>query len=252
MYEGISCFYDRMTEDIQYDRVARFVDRAVRRSPAYKAYRKRGETPILLDAACGTGSILARLHDKGYDCIGLDVSGDMLDRARENVPYEDVLWICQDMCRMDLFGSVTGICCMTDGVNHVTSAKALSRFFALSHNFLDPGGVLVFDVLKEEHFTAHGERMECFADYETVSCFWTGRYNPKTRRCTYDISCFLQLEDGLYERADDRVTEQVWTEAELNEMLRGAGFRKIQVLSGKDLALGQAGQNRLYYICEKD
>ena len=93
MYEGISCFYDRMTEDIQYDRVARFVDRAVRRSPAYKVYRKRGETPILLDAACGTGSILARLHDKGYDCIGLDVSGDMLDRARENVPYGFV-WFC--------------------------------------------------------------------------------------------------------------------------------------------------------------
>ena len=39
MYEGISCFYDRMTEDINYERVARFVDRAVRRSPAYKAYK---------------------------------------------------------------------------------------------------------------------------------------------------------------------------------------------------------------------
>ena len=114
MYEGISCFYDRMTEDINYDRVARFVDRAVRRSPAYKAYKKRGEKPILLDAACGTGSVLSRLCDFGYDCIGLDISEEMLDRARDNVPNPEVLWVCQDMCRMDLFGSVTGICCTVE------------------------------------------------------------------------------------------------------------------------------------------
>lgn len=252
MYEGISCFYDSMTEDIDYNRVARFVDRAVRRSPAYKAYKKRGETPILLDAACGTGSVLSRLYDYGYDCIGLDISENMLDQARVNVPYEDVLWICQDMCRMDLFGSVTGICCMTDGVNHVTSPKALERFFYRAHNFLDPGGVLIFDVLKEEHFTRHGAVMECFADYETVSCFWTGRYSPKTRRCTYDISCFIAREDGLYERTDDRVTEQVWQEGELCTMLHKAGFVKIQVLPGETLSLGKAGQNRLYYICEKE
>lgn len=252
MYEGISCFYDSMTEDIDYDRVARFVDRAVRRSPAYKAYKKRGETPILLDAACGTGSVLCHLRNQGYDCIGLDISEDMLERARENIPYEDVLWICQDMCRMDLFGSVTGICCMTDGVNHVTSPKALARFFALAHNFLDPGGILVFDVLTEEHFTRHGAVLNCFADYETVSCFWTGRYSTKTGRCVYDISCFMQQEDGLYERTDDRVTEQVWSEEVLYDMLCTAGFVKIQVFPGDSLSLGQAAKHRLYYICEKE
>ena len=190
--------------------------------------------------------------DKGYDCIGLDISEEMLDQAKCNVSDANVLWICQDMCKMDLFGTVTGICCMTDSVNHVLSERALSGFFRRAHNFLDPGGVLMFDVLKEEHFTEQGPQMHCFADFEEISCFWTGTYSPKTRRCTYDISCFIQTEDGLYTRTDDRVVERVWMPAELHNMLEDAGFAKIRVMSGADVSVGKAGRNRLYYICEKD
>lgn len=252
MYEGLSCFYDAMTEDIDYLRVARFVDRTMSRCSAFHAYKKRGETPILLDAACGTGSVLAHLLEKGYDCIGLDISEEMLDQAKCNVPDEKVLWICQDMCKMDLFGTVTGICCLTDSVNHVLSEGALQSFFKRAHNFLDPGGVLLFDVLTEKHFTEQGTRMNCFADYETISCFWTGTYNPKKRRCTYDISCFIQDEGGLYARTDDRVVERVWLPEELGAMLENAGFTKIRVLPGREVPIGKAGRNRLYYICEKD
>lgn len=252
MYEGISCFYDAMTGDINYDRVARFVDQTVRRSTAFRAYRKRGEKPILLDAACGTGSILGRLRLKGYDCIGLDISEEMLYVARQNVPGDDVLWICQDMCRMDLFGTVTGICCMTDSVNHVTSHRALQGFFRRAHNFLDPGGVLIFDVLQEAHFTENGGLLNCFADYEEASCFWTGRYSKATGRCVYDISYFEQQEDGLYCRTDDRVIERVWTRETLQAMLEESGFAKTEVLEGAGLGLGKAAAHRLYYICEKE
>ncbi|MBP3392180.1 MAG: class I SAM-dependent methyltransferase [Clostridia bacterium] len=252
MYEGLSCFYDAMTEDIDYRRLSRFVDRTVSRSKAYKAYKKRGETPILLDAACGTGSTISYLVQSGYDCIGLDISDEMLDQAKCNVPDSRVLWICQDMCKMDLFGSVTGICCLTDSVNHVLSERALQGFLNRAHNFLDPGGVLLFDVLTEAHFTRQGTQMHCFADYETISCFWTGTYDPAKRRCTYDISCFIQEEDGRYTRTDDRVVERVWLPEELGKMLENAGFAKVRVLSGQDVPVGRTGQNRLYYICEKD
>ncbi len=252
MYEGLACFYDGMTEDIQDDRVARFVDRAVRRSPAFKAYQKRGETPILLDVACGTGRVLGLMLEKGYDCIGLDLSEAMLAQARANVPDPNVLWICQDMCRMDLFGTVTGICCLTDGVNHLTRERQLQSFLKRAHNFLDPGGVLVFDVLTERHFTENGGVLNCFADFEAASCFWTGRYNAKTGLCVYDISYFERQADGLYTRTDDQVAERVWSSAQLSAALTAAGFSKVTVKAGADLHLGVSACNRLYYICEKD
>ena len=108
------------------------------------------------------------------------------------------------------------------------------------------------NVLTEAHFTRQGTQMHCFADYETISCFWTGTYDPAKRRCTYDISCFIQEEDGRYTRTDDRVVERVWLPEELGKMLENAGFAKVRVLSGQDVPVGRTGQNRLYYICEKD
>lgn len=252
MYEGLSYFYDALTGDIGYDAVAHFIDRTVRNTAAFRDYEKRGEKPILLDAACGTGSILQRLHEKGYDCIGLDLSQEMLDAARERIPSEDILWICQDMCRMDLYGTVTAVCCMTDSVNHVTDGTALQRFFNRAHLFLDPGGVLIFDVLKKEHFTENGNLFSCFADEESFSCFWTGRYQEKTGYCTYDISCFERREDGLYTRTDDRVRERIWERDALMAMLQKTGFTRIQVREGQTLRLGQAARNRIYYICEKE
>ncbi|MBR5280596.1 MAG: hypothetical protein IKU26_06505, partial [Clostridia bacterium] len=76
--------------------------------------------------------------------------------------------------------------------------------------------------------------------------------HPAKRRCTYDISCFIQEEDGRYTRTDDQVEERVWLPEELQGMLENAGFKKIRVLPGSEVPIGDAGRNRLYYICEKE
>ena len=253
MYEGLSLFYDILTQDVDYGAIARFVSGRVRRSPAYRDYAARGERPILLDCGCGTGRLIAELRGE-FDCIGLDASEEMLDAARSSVPGSDVLWICQDMSRMDLYGSVTAVVSFTDSVNHLVSDRQLAAFFARAHNFLDPGGLLLFDVLTEERFTG-GNSKEFFADLDELSCFWTGRYSPKTGICTYDISCFIPTEPGgdTYVRADDRVREKVRSEARLRELLGEAGFEKIIVFRGGKGGApgGRTGACRLYFECEK-
>ncbi len=51
---------------------------------------------IVCELGCGTGSITRRLRDAGYDMIGIDISEDMLDVARE---YEfEKVWQGEDGC----------------------------------------------------------------------------------------------------------------------------------------------------------
>lgn len=254
MYEGLSVFYNTLTYDINYEALAKFVDRAVRKSSAFKAYAKRGETPILLDAGAGTGSFIC-LMTGAYDCIGLDISEEMLDIARSRPDAGNVLWICQDMCKMDLFGSVTAIVSLTDSVNHLLSEKRLASFFTRAHNFLDPGGLLIFDVLTGAHFCQGGASMDYFADLEDASCFWSGRFSRKTGICTYNISCFRLTdgENGLYERSDDVVREKVWSEDTIRRLLDEAGFVSVKCIAGgeKGAPGGRTGRDRLYFICEK-
>ena len=40
----------------------------------------------LLDLGCGTGRLCAHFAPKGFDCVGVDLSEEMLAKARENAP----------------------------------------------------------------------------------------------------------------------------------------------------------------------
>ncbi len=54
----------------------------------------------VLDAGCGTGRIAMRLHEQGYDVVGVDVDAAMLGEAREQAPGLD--WREADLATMDL------------------------------------------------------------------------------------------------------------------------------------------------------
>ncbi|GAA2310823.1 class I SAM-dependent methyltransferase [Streptomyces kunmingensis] len=41
----------------------------------------------VLDAGCGTGRVMIRLAELGYDCVGIDLDASMLDVARTQAPH---------------------------------------------------------------------------------------------------------------------------------------------------------------------
>lgn len=54
----------------------------------------------VLDAGCGTGRVAVRLHELGYDVVGVDVDESMLTVARAEAPHLD--WRLADLVAMDL------------------------------------------------------------------------------------------------------------------------------------------------------
>jgi SAM-dependent methyltransferase len=54
----------------------------------------------VLDAGCGTGRVAVRLHELGYDVVGVDVDASMLDIARAEAPELD--WRHADLASFDL------------------------------------------------------------------------------------------------------------------------------------------------------
>ena len=54
----------------------------------------------VLDAGCGTGRVAVRLHELGYDVVGVDVDRAMLDQARAAAPRLD--WRVGDLATFDL------------------------------------------------------------------------------------------------------------------------------------------------------
>ena len=86
-YHAFAAYYDRLMEQVDYRRRAQYFDSVIRQ------HLSVAEKPILLDLACGTGSLSVELSRLGYDVIGVDGSADMLSEAASKGAGE-ILWLC--------------------------------------------------------------------------------------------------------------------------------------------------------------
>ena len=108
-YGAFAWYYDELTENVSYQKRADYFLQLI---------EKFGSSgPIVLDLACGTGSLSMELAQRGCDVIGVDASEDMLSVAQEKAmehPEWDILYLCQSMTELDLFGTVDTTICALD------------------------------------------------------------------------------------------------------------------------------------------
>lgn len=81
-----------------------------------------------LDRASGRG---------GYDCIGVDLSADMLEIAMEKREQSghDILYLQQDMREFELYGTVRAVICVCDSLNYIMEEEDLLQVFRLVNNY---------------------------------------------------------------------------------------------------------------------
>ena len=88
-YSQFAEVYDRLMNDANYKGRTDYL---------LKLFKKHGKIPtLLLDLACGTGGFSNQMALKGIEVIGVDMSEEMLWKARENSAEleTDVLFLCQ-------------------------------------------------------------------------------------------------------------------------------------------------------------
>ncbi len=237
-YGAIARVYDKLNAEIDYEAWASFVeacfDRFLPQRPA-----------LLLDLACGTGSMTLPLARRGYDMIGVDGSAEMLAEAYARAEgVEGILWLLQDMRSFELYGTVGAITCCLDSLNYLLSPKDLEQCFACVHNYLDPNGLFLFDmntpykfqhiygdnayVLEEELVWDAGTPTE---ERAAVYCGWQNHFDPTTRICDFDLSLFEELENGSYRRSDEHQQERCYTLEEITSALEKAHLELLGVWS---------------------
>ncbi len=244
-YEILAPFYDRFNGEVDYDRWADFVE---------KTFRAHNINPggLILDLACGTGKMTVRLLKRGYDVIGVDLSPDMLSVAGENCAeagYHPLL-ICQDMCALDLYGTVEGAICCLDSINYLTGSGELQNLMGRMKNFVAPGGIFLFDVNTARKFE-EVYATNCYTyDTPEVYCVWQNDYRKASRLCDFDLVFFLK-EGKHYRREEEHQQERYYPPEEIEAALTENGFEILEILA--DFEGKPAGVNDLrhYYVCQR-
>lgn len=241
-YRFLAAYYDRFTDDVGYPLWADYCERR---------FKEAGIAPqLVLDLACGTGSLCAELAARGYEMIGVDASAEMLMQAmaRAGGIEPRPLFLQQRMERLDLYGTVGACLCCLDSVNYVTRPRALQEAFRRVALFLEPGGLFLFDANTEEKFARMDGEVYVRED-EDVFCVW--QVGTEGRRCTYAFDLFERTEDGLWSRAQEVHEERIYPAAELVEMLEKAGFTGIEQRFEPQLAPVGEHRDRVFFSARK-
>ncbi len=240
-YEALAGVYDRLTEDVGYERRADYLEKLFKKS--------RIPVRTVLDLACGTGSITALLMERGYEMIAADASPDMLAAAREKTegkPGIAPVYLCQSMPELDLYGTVDAAVCCLDSLNYLTSPKEVQRTFQRLRLFIAPGGLLAFDVL-----TPSGLREldgQVFLDErEDVYCVWRADFEKRSRICTYWMDIFTRREDGAWDRGVEEHRERAYEVEELRAWLMEAGFTHVRTYGDCRMSAPREGARRICF-----
>ena len=241
-YRFLSAYYDRFTDDVGYDRWADYFE---------QVFARCGFRPALvLDLACGTGTLTGEMARRGYEMIGADASDEMLMQAMQNTMdcAPRPLFLNQRMEALDLYGTVDVCLCCLDSVNYVTEPAVLQKAFERVHLFLEPKtGLFVFDINTPEKF-ARMDGNSYVREDEDVFCVWQAAVEDGL--CAYQFDIF-ERDGDAWTRAQETHEERIYTVEQLTDMLEKAGFSEIKTYGDQSFAPVRGGEDRIYFTARK-
>ena len=244
-YSGFAKVYDLFMDNIPYEEWTDYVKELLAEEGI-----KDG---ILLDLGCGTGSVTELLAKTGFDMIGIDNSEEMLDIAMEK-RYEsglDILYLLQDMREFELYGTVRGVVSICDSMNYILDDEDLLDVFKLVHNYLDNDGIFIFDMNTMYKYREILSDNTFAEDREESSFIWENFYDEEEEINQYDLSLFVQEEDGRYRKYEETHLQRAYEQNTVEELIKESGLELLHVYDAFTRELPAEDSQRIYYVCRR-
>ena len=244
-YTGFAAVYDTFMDDVPYEEWSQYV-----RSLLTEYGVKDG---LVLDLGCGTGSMTELLSAAGYDMIGVGNSGEMLELAcgKREKSGRDILYLCQDMREFELYGTVAAVVSICDCMNYILDLEDLVTVFRLVNNYLDPGGIFIFDMNTEYKYREVMGDCVIAEDREDAAFIWDNQYDEEERMNIYDLSIFVREEKDLYRKYQETHYQRAYSIQEVQSAILKAGMEWVAVYDAFTRQEPKADSQRIYIIARE-
>ena len=242
-YHALAASYDRLTDDVDYGAVVDFYREIL---------NKEGLQPrTAVDLACGTGSVALLLAQQGMQVTAVDMSEEMLCVASEKAQELEnpPMFVCQKLQELSLPKGVDLAVCALDSIDYITDPVDCKEAIRRVYRALNPGGCFIFDVNTPEKLKAMDGQVFLDED-DDVYCVWRGSFDPDTNICTYGMDLF-QRQGSHWLRSGEEHCEYAYSQAELVQYLKDAGFTHIRVYGDRTFAAPIEGEQRIYLKARK-
>lgn len=243
MYNDFSMFYDAFTKDVDYKKRTKLL---------LTLFDKFDTRPtLLLDLACGTGAFSVEFAKRKIGVIGVDISESMLGIAANRATKEnlDILFLCQDAAKLDLYGTVDGAVCCLDSLNHILDYKKLCRAISKVSLFLEKDRLFIFDmntVYKHKEVLANNTFV---FEENGIFCCWQNQYSEKNKTTEMRLD-FFEKDGDTYNRFSDTNAERAYSEEEIENAINAAGLKLIATFD-ENGSEPKSDSQRLIYVTRK-
>ena len=246
MYDDFASVYDTLMDDFDYDEWSRHYLRLIRLAT--------GELPRrAAECACGTGSLSEEMCRLGYDVIAVDGSEEMLNEALDKKFDSglNIQYLCQDMTKLDMFGTIDVTICALDSLNHLPDLDAIKQTINRVSLFCEPGGLFIFDVnTPYKHKNVLGNNTFIY-DMEDVYCVWQNTYTEEDNRVEMWLDFFEKQENGSYERYDESFSEIAFDDAVIEKIVADSGMEIVGKYDYDTTEPTKADSEKIVYVAHK-
>lgn len=155
------------------------------------------------------------------------------------------------MREFELYGTVAAVVSVCDSMNYITEEEDLLQVFRLVNNYLDPGGIFIFDLnTVYKYREVLGERV--FAENRDDCAFiWENWFDEEEGINEYDLSIFVRQEGGSFTRFTETHYQKAWPQDLVCELIRAAGMELVRVYEAFTEQAPGANCERLYFIARE-
>jgi SAM-dependent methyltransferase len=184
----------------------------------------------VLDLACGTGESFLPLVARGYQVVGCDISGEMLNRARAKAPAVELHR--EDMRRLPKLGSFDLVTCIDDALNYFLSEHELEDALRGIARNLGPDGIAIWDLntLAQYH---RQFASDLILDQDGTFIGWRGARRAKPlragERIAVAVDAFIDIGDGYWRRITSVHYQRHWPASTIERLSRRAGLQLLDV-----------------------
>lgn len=241
-YTSFAAVYDTLMDNVPYEAWANYVEHLLKEYGISDG--------LVLELGCGTGNLTGALAKRGYDMIGVDLSEDMLEIAQEKKIQEglDILYLQQDMRAFELYGTVRAVVSVCDSINYILKEAELLEVFRLVNNYLDPGGVFLFDLNTVYKYSQIMGDAVIAENREECSFIWENTYYEDEQVNEYDLTIFQKEASGLYRKYEETHFQRAYQLEQIKELLEKAGMKYITAYHACSQKEPQKDSERIYVV----
>jgi hypothetical protein len=155
------------------------------------------------------------------------------------------------MRELELYGTAKAFVSVCDSLNYILDEEDLEETFRLVNNYLDPGGIFIFDMNTEYKYREVMGDCTIAEDREDSSFIWENQYEPEEKINIYDLSIFVRESEDLYRKYHETHYQRAYSLEEVKEAIREAGMEFVTAYDAFTKEPPKSDSERIYVIARE-